>query len=140
MHCCPLGTPRARHPDLLPTLAEHRAHRAPAQTPARGELPPPSSSPDALSAPTDGESWEQPGELRYLWSGIRGSAGCAREPGQDLHMSLGLKFRYCKFKRFSQSSNMNYQLPRFTAPYIPGRQDLEGKLFNGGDKNGIKTP
>lgn len=38
---------------------------------------------------------------------------------------------------------MNYQLPCFVALYIPGRQDLEGKLFNGetgGDKNGIKTP
>lgn len=37
---------------------------------------------------------------------------------------------------------MNYQLPCFTALNIPGRQDLEGKLFNGGaggNKKGIKT-
>lgn len=60
---------------------------------------------------------------------IRISTDWSWKLGQDLHMSFGLKFWYYKFKRFSQSSNMNYQLPCFMALYIPLSQDLEGNLF-----------
>lgn len=60
---------------------------------------------------------------------IRISTDWSWKLGQDLHMSFGLKFWYYKFKRFSQSSNMNYQLPCFMALYIPLSQDSDGNLF-----------
>lgn len=66
---------------------------------------------------------------------IRISTDWSWKLGQDLHMSFGLKFWYYKFKRFSQSINMNYQLPCFMALYIPLSQDLEGNLFQPRNKH-----